>query len=130
MRPHFRSLLVVLLTACFSALAAAADGPPSAGQWIAVTAPAFREALEPLRARRAGEGFDAKIIPLGDLLTAEQVRRRDGEALRGRIGELAAKAAGGKTYLLLVGVPVGDDAQVLVPALAGSVNRMKSLPTD
>jgi hypothetical protein len=107
--------------------------PGSAGRWIVVTAPAFKDAIEPLKQRRAAEGFDVTVVTTTDVLTPDEIRRNAGGRLADRVRELW-KSSPATSYVLLVGMPAGSGDQTAqttrVPCLFGTVGRMKGLPTD
>ena len=102
------------------------------GQWIAVTPPEFREALQPLIQHRQAEGFKVVVLQTTDVLGPEQLEKKDGTALQAKLSELCAKEKS-KSYVLLAGVAEGGGANAItpiVPALPGAVGRMNGRPTD
>src|SRR4051812_18634152 len=115
--------LLGVIFAVFSLLisTAASLGAEVRPQWIVVSAPAFRKALEPLIAAREKQGFAVTPLLTTDILTPDQIQRQDGRPLRERLITLCKKSTG-KSYILLVGAVRmdGKDAQaMIVPALPG-----------
>jgi hypothetical protein len=97
---------------------------PDAPLWIAVTAPGFRTAIEPLCERRRAEGMDVKVISTADAPDAPQIREKIDRLRRDRKGS---------SFVLLVGAmgaASGADSQTVVPAFTGTEGRMKNVPTD
>jgi hypothetical protein len=121
---------ILAATAVGSVDANAADPPP---QWIVVTAPAFQKAVEPLRRRRAAEGFQVTALATTDVLSKEEIERGDARKLNDAVHNLCRRAKG-NTYVLLVGVTAaaaGQDAPATVlPPLTGTIGRMKGRPSD
>jgi hypothetical protein len=119
--------LGVLLLASASACAA------SQGQWIVVTAPAFRKAIEPLCEQRKTQGLRVVVVPTTDVLSAEEVRAGDGRKLREHINKLCREHRG-PSFVLLVGAIASDrlaePEKKVVPALSGTIGRMKGQPSD
>lgn len=117
-------LLIVALPAC-----AAAD----VGQWIVVTAPAFRKAVEPLCEQRNNQGMRVVVVQTTDVLSQDEIRTGQARKLREHINKLCRKYQG-PSYVLLVGVIDGDKRpepeSKVVPALIGTVGRMKGQPSD
>jgi hypothetical protein len=108
--------LVLLLTTP-RGWSAAAERP----LWIAVTAPEFRSAIDPLCEHRRSGGMDVRVISTADVPAAAQIRARiDGER----------RSRKGPTFVLLVGGVNGGSAQTVVPAFDGTEGRMKGVPTD
>ena len=109
------------------------DAQPSPGQWVVVAAPAFASSLTPLVNQRRAEGFKVSVIETTQVLTREQIRDGNGAPLRERLQQVFGRDAGPK-YLLLIGVGANlattVPAEVSVPALFGTVARMKGQPTD
>jgi hypothetical protein len=103
-----------------------ASAAPPTGQWIVVTAPAFRKAIEPLCQKRKGQGFCVVVVQTTDVLgRADKLR----EHVRKRCRDYK-----GPSYVLLVGAIDGGrlaeaDTKVL-PAMSGTIGRMKGQPTD
>jgi hypothetical protein len=106
-----RRVVVLLLALLFPVLGRAAEK----GQWIVVTAPAYRKALAPLVKHRKAEGLRVKVV---------ETAGESAQKLRDRVHKLC-KAHEGPSYVLLVGAIKGR-----VPALTGTVGRMKGEPTD
>jgi hypothetical protein len=127
-----RSLLLAALLALVlgQGSLARADNP---ARWIVVTAPAFREAIEPLCRQRKVEGLDVVVVQTTDVLSAKEVLAGDASPLRDHVHKLCRENKG-TSYILLVGaVEAGklDDAEKKVlPPLRGTVNRMKGQPSD
>ena len=100
-------------------------------QWIAVTAPAFRAELAPLIEQRRAQGLQVAVIETTNLLTLEQIQRGDGAPLRSQLVQLTQRAR--TNYLLLVGAfsaTATNAGQIVVPALPGTIGRMKGQPGD
>jgi hypothetical protein len=91
-------------------------------QWIVVTAPAYLEAIQPLCDHRKAQGFHVVVVSTADA-----------SALQDRVRQLCRDFKG-KSYVLLVGaIEAGQLAQPerkVVPALRGTVSRMKGQPSD
>jgi hypothetical protein len=109
----------------------AAEPPPPL--WVVVTAPAFRQAVEPLCARRKAEGMQVVVVQTTDVLSPKEILAGDARKLRDKVNELCRQARGDR-YVLLVGAvepggPADADRKVL-PPLAGTVSRMKGEPSD
>src|SRR5262249_8285027 len=104
-----------------------------AAQWIVVTPPEFREALTPLIQHRQSEGFKVVVLQTTDVLTPEQINKRDGTALQTKLNELCQQGKG-SNYILLAGISGAfgstNAGYALVPALRGVVHRMKGQATD
>jgi hypothetical protein len=111
--------------------AVGADAPPP--RWVVVTAPAFREAVQPLCDHRKAEGLRVVVVQTTDMLSDKEIRAGDAVKLREHVTKLCRDHRG-TSYVLLVGaVEAGklDDAgKKVVPPLAGTVSRMKGQPTD
>jgi hypothetical protein len=75
-----RFVLIAIWIALSRARCAVAKppAPGSAGSWIVVTAPAFKDAIEPLRRRRLAEGFDVTVVTTTDVLTPGEIRLNAG----------------------------------------------------
>ena len=105
----------------------------AADQWIVVTAPAFRDAVEPLCEHRKSQGLRVRVVQTTDVLTPEEIVAGDAKKLREHVNKLCRDHKG-TSYVLLVGaVAAGklDDAdKKVVPALAGTAGRMKGEPSD
>jgi hypothetical protein len=128
-----KRLLAVLITLHVWSAALGLAGEAAPGQWIVVSAPAFRTAIEPLCAQRKAEGFHVVVVPTTDVLSAEDVRKGRAELLRDHIHKLCRQSKG-TSYVLLVGsAQAGAGAaadKVVVPPLRGTVGRMKGQPSD
>jgi hypothetical protein len=127
-----RAMLAVCLGALL-ALPAPAAAPPPAEQWIVVTASDFRAAVEPLAAHRRKQGMRVVVLDVGKVLSAREIRLGDARKLRARLKQRCRDHAGA-SYILLVGAlstrgflqPEGT----VVPALEGTIGRMKGEPSD
>jgi len=119
--------LTVFLLASLSASAAPAK------QWIVVTAPAFRKAIEPLCEQRKAQGLRVLVVPTTDLLSADEIRAGDGRKLREHINKLCREYKG-SSFVLLVGAIEGgrlpEPETRVLPALSGTIGRMKGQPSD
>jgi hypothetical protein len=104
-----------------------------AGQWIVVTAPAFRKAVEPLCERRKGQGMRVVVVQTTDMLDAGAIRAGDARKLREHINKLCREHKG-PSYVLLVGAiesgRLMEPEKTVLPALAGTAGRMKDQPSD
>jgi hypothetical protein len=113
------------------ATAAAAEAPKA--QWVAVTAPAYRAALEPLCARRKAQGLRVVVVTTTDVLDEREAAAGGADKLRRHVNALC-RAFPGTSYILLLGaVPGGqltDAVRKVVPALPGTAGRMKGEPSD
>ena len=132
------TLLIVALLACTGMMALRAHAAPSTlpavpakPQWILITAPALKDALDPLKKQRADQGFEVTALVTTDILSPEELAAGNGQKLKDRIDQLAAPAPA-QTYVLLVGIPnaAKDAASISLPALIGTTGRMKDHPTD
>jgi len=103
------------------------------GQWIAVTAPAFRNELEPLCELRRSQGLRVKVIETTDILTREQIQTGQAIPLRDRIHALCTEQSE-PGYVLLVGAVGASHPEstfkTVVPPLRATIGCMKGLPTD
>jgi len=109
----------------------AADKP--AEQWIVVTAPAYRKAVEPLCEQRKAQGMRVEIVQTTDILSEREVCAGEAEKLRKHVCQLSSDFKG-TSYVLLVGaVEAGsltDAGRRMVPAPLGMIGRMKGQPSD
>jgi hypothetical protein len=125
--------ILTLLLLCLACTQRCGAGEAELGQWVLVTPPLFRQALEPLIEHRRGEGFKVVVIETTNCLNAEQLRQGDGTPLLAQLGQLWQQSPG-QDYLLLAGaLAINGKAQneeTLVPALRGVVERMKGKPSD
>jgi hypothetical protein len=121
----------MLLDCLCTVACVAADAPDR--QWILVTAPAYREALQPLCKQREKQGFHVEIVPTTDVLEKKQIVAGEADKLRARVRELS-KNFKGTSYILLVGaVEAGrleEPEKKVLPALRGTTGRMKGQPSD
>lgn len=122
---------LLLLCFAFAPLSVRAEEKPP--QWIVVTAPAFRTAIEPLCEYRKAEGMKVVVIPTTDVLSKDEILAGDGKKLAERLRAIL-KETKGTSYVLLVGCidksNLQEPEQKIVPPLRGSISRMKDQPTD
>ncbi|HTU20640.1 MAG TPA: C25 family cysteine peptidase [Gemmataceae bacterium] len=118
------ALLIAALPAC---------AEPEAGQWIVVTAPAFRKAVEPLCQQRKNQGLHVVVVQTNDVLPREDIRAGRAE----KLGEHIRKLCGdhkGPSYVLLVGAiesgRLEEPEKKVLPTLVGTIGRMKGQPSD
>jgi hypothetical protein len=107
--------------------------PEPAGQWIVVTAPAFRAALEPLCVHRRAEGLRVVVLQTTDVLPEEQILRGEAGKLRDRVHKLCRDWAGPSSVLLVGAIEagrLGDAGRKVLPPGRGTAGRMKDQPTD
>src|SRR5712692_9985621 len=127
MRRWFLLTLLLLLPAA----ARAADTPPA--QWVVVTAPAFRDTVEPLCRQRKAQGMQVTVLQTSDLLTEKEILALDAGKLRERVNQLC-RASKGSSYVLLVGAveagKLDGAANKVLPPLRGTAGRMKDQPSD
>src|SRR5438270_9473365 len=83
------------------------DGPATPPQWVAVTAPAFRKALQPLCEHRAAQGMSVVVVDVAEYLTAEEIRKGEAAKLRRKVNDLC-RQHNGTSYVLILGA-VGAD---------------------
>jgi hypothetical protein len=103
------------------------------GQWIVVTAPAFRKALEPLCEHRKAQGLRVVVVPTTDVLTGREIRAGEARKLREHINKLCREHKGPSFVLLVGAIEPGrlpEPENVVLPALPGTVGRMKDQPSD
>lgn len=109
----------------------AAETPPA--QWVVVTAPAFRSAVEPLCAQRKAQGMRVQVVLTTDLLSDREVLAGEAGRLREQVHKLCREAKG-PSYVLLVGAvapgQLDEPATKVVPPLRGTASRMKGQPSD
>jgi hypothetical protein len=112
--------------------AASSVAAPAAGQWIVVTAPAFRKAIEPLCEQRRAQGLRVVVVQTTDVLSSVQIRAGEARKLCEHVQKLCREHPG-PSFVLLVGTieegRAGATTNVL-PALPGTIGRMKGQPTD
>jgi hypothetical protein len=118
------SLLVFVLVSP----ARAAVAPPQE-QWLVVTAPAFRDAVEPLCQARRNQGMRVVVLPATDVLTRRDLKAGEAGKLRDRVRALC-RAHPGPSFVLLVGAIESVHEDRVVPPLRGVCGRMKGQPTD
>jgi hypothetical protein len=125
-----RVLLAVIL-ALLAVVPCRAKEKPS-GHWVVVTAPAFRAVIEPLCEHRKAQGLRVTVVQTTDVLSAPEILAGQADKLRRHVNQLG-RASEGTTYVLLVGAVGGalsDAEKKVVPALRGTVSRMKGQPSD
>jgi hypothetical protein len=102
-------------------------------QWIVVTAPAFRDAIQPLCKQRESEKFHVEVVETTNVLSSDEIVAGNAEKLRRRVRDLCADFKG-TSYVLLVGAveagKLADPEKKVVPALHGTEGRMKGQPSD
>ncbi len=126
--PILRTLRIVLLSLLCQNGPAQADA--GQGQWILVTPATYRSALTPLVQQRQKEGFKVEILEISDVLSADDVRTRNGHPLQERLKSLARDNSG-RTLVLLAGAQNSPDAGAnFVPPLRGVTGRMSGQDTD
>jgi hypothetical protein len=125
-----RAFFALLLLAVAAPLRA---GDPPFSQWVVVTAPAFRKAIEPLCEQRKAQGMRVEVVQTTDVLTEREVRAGEAEKLCERVVKLCAEFKG-TSYVLLVGAvqagELADAGKKVAPALPGAAGRMKGQPSD
>jgi len=123
--------LCLLVLACLTGVgpARASSDTPPAPQYLVVTAPAFRAALEPLCAQRKAEGMKVRVIETGDVLSDDEIRAGDVQKLAEHVQKLCKDHAG-PSYVVLAGAVEAGNVKFGVPALRGTISRMKDQPTD
>jgi hypothetical protein len=118
------ALVIAVLPAC-----AAAD----MGQWIVVTAPAFRKAVEPLCEQRKSQRMHVVVVQTTDILSQDELRGGQASKLRDHITTLCRNFKG-PSYVLLVGAldceKLAEPENKVLPPLAGTIGRMKGQPSD
>jgi hypothetical protein len=105
--------------------------PP--GQWIVVTAPAFRKAVEPLCEQRKGQGLQVVLVQTTDVLTAKEILTADARKLREHINKLCHDYKGPSFVLLVGAIESGNLAEPekkVLPPFLGTIGRMKGQPSD
>src|SRR5262245_28083931 len=125
--------LLFLLLACSLVPGRAAAEPAEPPQWLVVTAPAFRAALEPLCRHRQAQGMRVVVIQTSDVLSDQEVRAGEAAKLAEHVRQ-RCRSARGTSYVLLVGAveagSLADAEKKVVPPLRGTVSRMKGQPSD
>ncbi len=112
------------------ATAPSTAAPP---QWIVVTAPAFRKAVEPLCQHRKKQGFHVVVVQTTDVLRADDLRAGDGRKLCEYVHKLCRQYKGSSSILLVGAIEAGrlaDAETKVLPPLSGTVGRMKDQPSD
>jgi hypothetical protein len=127
------SRLWLALSLLFLAAPAGPRAAGPAGQWVVVTAPAFRKAVEPLCEHRKAQGLCVVAVRTDDVLDAKAIRAGAASKLREHINKLC-RGHEGPSYVLLVGAieagALKEAEKKVVPALAGTAGRMNGQPTD
>src|SRR5262245_12838891 len=108
-----RVTLVLSLILLGASLGRAAVAPPAA-QWIAVVAPDFADAVEPLVKARRDQGMRVVVVKTTDVLTAKQILAGDSSKLRDRVHSLC-RSHPGTSHVLLVGAVDSLFANRIVP---------------
>jgi hypothetical protein len=119
-------LLLAVATHAF-----AADTPER--QWILVTAPEYRDALQPLCKQREHQNFKVVTLQTNDVLDKKEILAGDAEKLRKRVRELCREFKGTSTILLVGAVEPGkleEPEKKVLPPLRGTTGRMKGQPSD
>jgi hypothetical protein len=120
--------LIVLCAFVMNASASAAEA-----QWIVVTAPAFRKAIEPLGQQRKSQGLHVVLVQTTDVLSRDDIRAGRGDKLRKHINKLC-RDYHGPSYVLLVGAFSSEQLEgpenKVLPPLSGTIGRMKGQPSD
>jgi hypothetical protein len=128
-----RKRVLALITGAVLWTAFSGVAEPQPAQWIVVTAPACRSALDPLIARHRGQGLKVVVIESTNALTPAQIQHGDGAALQAYLKDLCSQFHG-VNFILLAGAVFAakpEDAwQTVVPALPGTVGRMRDKPGD
>ncbi|HJT78915.1 MAG TPA: C25 family cysteine peptidase, partial [Gemmataceae bacterium] len=125
-----RWCLVLLLL--LPSAAAAAGAPP---QWVIVTAPAFRAAVEPLCALRRNQGMRVAVVQTTDVLSDNEILAGEAGKLRAKVNQLCRESTGPSYVLLVCRVSVeagnlDESLRATVPPLRGTVSRMKGQVSD
>jgi hypothetical protein len=123
-----------LVALCLLALAAPlrAEDAQSA-QWVVVTSPACRKAIEPLCEQRRSQRLHVEVVQTTDVLSQVDLRAGRAERLREHVCKLCREFKG-ESYVLLVGAvesgTLADSERKVVPAPSGTAGRMKGQPSD
>jgi len=126
-------LLLSSLTARAEPGAREPETRPPAGQWIVVTAPAFRQAIQPLSEHRKQQGLRVVTVLTTDFLTPQDLKKGQMDRLREHLIQLCKDHKGPSSILLVGAVKAGEltePERKVVPALVGSAGRMKGQPSD
>ncbi len=116
--------LVIAASAAILSVAHGASAATESPLRIAVTAPEYRAAIEPLCEHRRAEGMEVRVISTADVPEAARIREQI---------ESVRCARKGSIFVLLVGAvnaAGGASARTVVPAFDGTEGRMKGVPTD
>jgi hypothetical protein len=126
-----RLFLVAIVFSSFSASIFAEEKPAS--QWLVVTAPAFRPAIEALVAHRQAEGMRVTVVQTTDVLSSKEILNNDSQKLGDQVRKLCRDWKG-TSYVLLVGAiengNLTEPEKKMLPALPGAVGRMRGQPSD
>jgi hypothetical protein len=104
-----------------------------APQWVVVTVPAFRAAVEPLCEHRKSQGFRVVAVHTTDVLTGKEILAGDARKLRDHVNKLCRDYQGPSSVLLVGAVEAGrltGAENKVLPPLRGRVSRMKGEPSD
>ncbi len=107
--------------------------PPAPGQWIVVSAPTYRQAVQPLCRLRQEQGLRVVTVLTTDVLTPRQIVTGQAEKLRQHLIQLCKDHPGPSSILLVGAIEPGNLAEPegkVVTALAGSSGRMRGQPSD
>jgi hypothetical protein len=124
-------ILLALLLLVAAASARAEERP--AEQWVVVTAPAFRQAVEPLCEQRKAQGMRIEVVQTTDVLSGREILAGEVDKLRERVAKLCRDFKGTSAVLLVGAVEAGalaDAETKVVPAPPGTAGRMKGQPSD
>ncbi len=119
--------IALLLLASTSACAA------PQGQWVIVTAPAFKKAVEPLCEQRKAQGLQVVLVQTTDVLSPKEILTGDARKLRAHINKLCREHHGPSFVLLVGAIESGrltEPESKVLPALRGTIGRMKGQPSD
>jgi hypothetical protein len=124
---------MLLLVGVFLSSSAALGAERTSAQWVVVTAPAFRKALEPLIAQRKSQGFHVAVVSVTDTLNAGEIAAGESTRLCDRVHKVC-RDHDGPSLVLLVGAVgcsnLDNDVTKVVPSTRGTAGRMKGQPTD
>ncbi|MFO0926962.1 MAG: C25 family cysteine peptidase [Gemmataceae bacterium] len=122
-----------LSSSCSPACSAPGRRPPPREQWIAVVAPAFRDAVRPLADHRRAQGMCVLVVTTTDLAPADAIWRGKAGRLHDRVRQLVRDHPGPSRVVLVGAVSAGTPeatAQTVVPPFTGTAGRMRGQPTD
>ena len=124
--------LLLPLVLLFAALVPVRADDVLPAQWIAVTAPAFRAAVEPLCARRKAQGMRVVVVVTTEVVENPSQKGASSQ-LRDHLARLCRDYRGASRILLLGALKANsprEARQIVVPPLSGTIGRMKGQPTD